>query len=114
MGFHFFEKRRAKVCLLRGHGIAQINLHQFTLVLGYTFALLANHRVGLSPLWSAPEVHQRSLVHAGNCAMGRARLFRVKLAADIFPRILRQGNAGITALLRTVMHQPVFADIEKA
>src|ERR1035437_3409570 len=46
--------------------------------------------------------------------MGRARLLRVELAAQIGNRVFLQRNARIAALLRAVMHQAVFADVEIA
>src|ERR1700685_593439 len=51
-------------------------------------------------------------MHARNRAVGRASFFRKKFAANVVARITGQRHARIPALLRAVMHQPVFANIE--
>ncbi len=51
-------------------------------------------------------------MHARNRAMRRTAFFRHILSPDVVERILLQRGAGISALLRAIMHQPVLADIE--
>src|ERR1035438_1824171 len=53
-------------------------------------------------------------MHARYRAMGRARLLRMELAAQIGQRVFLQRNGRIPALLRAVMHQPVLANVEVA
>src|SRR6185437_12353145 len=65
-------------------------------------------------LRSAPLVKVGHLVHAGNGAVRRARFLGQILAADIFHRVLHQRRGGIPALLRTVVHQPLLADVQVA
>src|SRR5437879_4125501 len=66
------------------------------------------------PLWPPPGVEDRNLMHARNCAMRRARLLRQILAANVIHRVLLQRNRRIPALLRAVMYEPVFANVEIA
>src|SRR2546427_13004852 len=63
-------------------------------------------------LRSAPEVHVRRVVHAGHRAPRRAGLLREELAANVLHRIARQRLGRITALLRAVVHQAVFANVK--
>ena len=65
-------------------------------------------------LRGAPRIEDRNLVHAGHRAVRRAAFFREIFAADIVARVSLERNARIAALLRTIVHQPVFADIEIA
>src|SRR5581483_3450427 len=51
-------------------------------------------------------------MHAGNRAMRSAALFGAILAADIVDCVFFKRNTRITALLRTIVHQAVFADIQ--
>src|ERR1700679_2044551 len=53
-------------------------------------------------------------MHAGNGATRRATFLRHKLPLALLVRVLQQRNAGITALLRTVMNQAVFANVQVA
>src|SRR5271168_465620 len=53
-------------------------------------------------------------MHARHGAMRRARLFSHELTAYIVASIGCERNSGITALLRAVVHQAVFADVEVA
>ena len=59
----------------------------------------------------APRVDHRNLMHARHGAARRAALFRDEFAANVVP-CTRQRLAGIAALLRAVVHQAVFADVE--
>src|SRR6185437_15479834 len=63
-------------------------------------------------LRSAPAVNCGNLVDAGDRAVWRAGFFRKELAANVGYGILFQGCARIAALLRAVMYQPVFANVE--
>jgi hypothetical protein len=65
-------------------------------------------------LGGAPEIHVRRVVHAGHGAARSAAFFRDELAADIVLRILRQWFGGIAALLRAVVDEAVFANVEVA
>src|SRR5215471_19805851 len=53
-------------------------------------------------------------MHAGNSAPRRAAFLGQKLAMAPLARVLGERNAGISTLLRTVMHQPVFANVQVA
>ena len=66
------------------------------------------------PLRIAPEIENRNLVDAGNRAVRSAGFFCQIFAVHVLTRVFLELNRGIAALLRTVMHQPVFADIEIA
>src|SRR6185437_15501011 len=70
--------------------------------------------VGFKALRSPPEINEGRLMHAGDGAVGRAGFLRQKLAADLTNRVLSQRRPRIAALLRAVMHQPVFTDIQVA
>src|SRR5207244_7232454 len=63
-------------------------------------------------LWRAPRIKNRNLMHAGNRAMGCAAFFCEILATDICNRVLLQRNRGIAALLRAIVHQSGFANIQ--
>ena len=62
----------------------------------------------------APTVENRNLMDARNRAVRRAAFFGEVLAADVVARVRRERNSRIAALLRAVMHQAVFADVEIA
>ena len=51
-------------------------------------------------------------MHTRDSAVRRARFLGVVLALYICERVLRNRDAWIAALLRAVMHQTVFADVE--
>src|SRR5215469_5897780 len=53
-------------------------------------------------------------MHARHCAMRRAALLCEELAANVGYGIALQRNSRVATLLRTVVHQPVFADIQIA
>src|ERR1700722_8259793 len=53
-------------------------------------------------------------MHARDGAMRRAGFFRHELAAYIVAGVGCERNSGIAALLRAVVHQAVFADVEIA
>ena len=53
-------------------------------------------------------------MYARDSAERRAAFWLRGLPHHIFPRVLFERNGGISTLLRTVMHQAVFADIKKA
>src|SRR5271165_5764661 len=52
------------------------------------------------------------MMHARHCAVWSTALFGEELAANVGDRVLLHRYAGIAALLRTVVHQAVFADVE--
>ena len=68
--------------------------------------------VGSDGLQAAPTIEDGDLMDAGNGAVRRAGFFGVVLAVAAFGRVFRQRNSGIAALLRTVVHQSVLADIK--
>src|SRR6266566_3366596 len=80
-----------------------LDLHEFA-----RFRLSRRGRLLRRP----PSIKYRNLVHAGNRTMRRARLLSHILAADVFYGVLLEWNRRIAALLRAVVHQPVFADVE--
>src|ERR1051326_2225443 len=53
-------------------------------------------------------------MHARHGAVRGAGFFGEIFAAQIFARISRERDAGIAALLRAVVHEAVFADVEVA
>ena len=55
----------------------------------------------------APGIEYGDLMHAGNRAMRRTAFFRHILSPDVVERVFLQRRAGISALLRAIMHQPV-------
>src|ERR1019366_2751559 len=67
---------------------------------------------GRDSLGRAPEVHIGGVVHAGDGAARRATFFGDELPADMLDRIVRQRNRRIAALLRTVMHQAILANVQ--
>src|SRR5712664_3427192 len=62
----------------------------------------------------APVVEDADLMDALDRAGGRAPFFGFVFALEIFHRVVFQRSAGITALLRAPVDQPVFADVEVA
>src|SRR4029077_14397192 len=62
-------------------------------------------------LRSAPVIDVGSLVYARHRAVRCAALLGEKFAANVFHRVVLQRCAGKSALLRAVVHQPVFADV---
>src|SRR5689334_6690395 len=82
-----------------------LNLHQA--VAARRCRLFAANR-----LLAAPEIKVRNLVHAGDSAKRSARLLRNVLAADILDGVLFQRLTGEAALLRAVVDQAVFADVQ--
>ena len=46
--------------------------------------------------------------------MGSAGFFRAVFVANVFDCVLFQRNCGIAALLRAIVHQAVFANVEIA
>jgi len=60
----------------------------------------------------SPAIDIRHLMHARDGAMWGATFFREELAPDVGNGILLQRDGGIAALLRTVVHQPVLANVE--
>src|SRR5271166_3067382 len=54
------------------------------------------------------------MMHAGNGAVRRTALFGEELSANVGDRVLLHRYSRICALLRAVVNQPVFADIEVA
>jgi len=65
-------------------------------------------------LRTAPGIQGRSLMHAGNGAARRATFLRHEFALALLVRIFEQRHAGIPALLRTIMDQAIFADVQVA
>src|SRR5580704_1719448 len=53
-------------------------------------------------------------MHAGYRATRSTALLREKFAVPLLVSVLRQRNAGVAALLRAIMHQAIFADVEIA
>src|SRR5262245_38235914 len=60
----------------------------------------------------APVIHHSDLLNAGDGTHFGAWLFGVKLASDVFAGVVFKRNGGVTALLRTVVNQSVFADVQ--
>src|SRR5271165_3125776 len=52
------------------------------------------------------------MMYARHCTVRSTALFGEELAANISDRVLLQRYAGIAPLLRAVVHQSVFADVE--
>src|SRR5271155_4787829 len=65
-------------------------------------------------LRGAPSIEDGNLVHARHGAMRRAAFLREIFAAHVVASIRGEGHTRIAALLRAVMHQPVFANVEVA
>src|SRR5512133_2005684 len=86
--------------------VAGFDLDEFGLGLGLGEGRCAG------ALRGAPPVHVGSLVRAGDGAQRGAGLLRQELASDVVHRVLGQRLAGIAALLRAVMNQAFFADVE--
>lgn len=63
-------------------------------------------------LRAAPAVKDGDLMHAGHGAPGCAGFFCIKLAVATLFGILSQRNPRIPSLLRAVMNQSVFANVE--
>src|SRR5882762_1014192 len=62
----------------------------------------------------SPRIEDRNLMHARYCAMRRAGLLGIEFAPQIGNGIFFEGNPRISALLRTIMHQAIFADVQIA
>src|SRR5579883_3647004 len=62
----------------------------------------------------AEFIEHRSLMNARDRAKRRASFGLAALSKRILARITLQRNARTPSLLRAVMHQPIFADIEKS
>ena len=60
----------------------------------------------------APAVEDGDLMHTGDGALRRAGFFRHVLAAKVDFRVILQRNAGVASLLRTVVDEAVFTNIE--
>src|SRR5262249_43287409 len=69
---------------------------------------------GRRTLRGAPGIEDRDLVHAGDGAVRGAAFFAEVFAADIGHGVGFERNRGESALLRAVVHEPVFADVEVA
>src|SRR6185312_11928850 len=63
-------------------------------------------------LWPAPAIQHGDLVHARDCAVGRTTLLGAVFASDVVDCVRKQRNSRIATLLRAVVHQAVFADIQ--
>lgn len=63
-------------------------------------------------LRAAPVVENSHLMNAGDRASRGAGFFREKFAAEVLGCVFGKRNARIAALLRTIVNQPVLADIE--
>ncbi len=63
-------------------------------------------------LRTSPEVHRRHAMDAADRAVRRAGLFRAELAPDIGDGVGLERHARIPALLRAVVDQALFADVE--
>ena len=69
---------------------------------------------GVGVLRSAPMVDVAYLVDAADRAVRGAGFLGQELAFDVFRRVVREGDAGVAALLGAVVDQAVFADVEVA
>src|SRR5271166_203053 len=69
---------------------------------------------GFECLRRTPEIDGGNLMNAGNRAVGSAAFLRQKFAPKVGLAVLLKGNARIAALLRTVVHQPVLANVQIA
>src|ERR1700743_291940 len=67
-----------------------------------------------SRLRRAPMVDVAHLMHAADGAVRRAGLRGKELPLHVLGSVFAQRNARKTALLRAVMHEAVFADVEVA
>src|SRR5581483_2059196 len=76
------------------------------------FATFNNPRQGL-PGTRAKLVQQRGLMNAGDGAKGRASFGTRAFANEILRGVPGERDPGMTALLGAVVHQPLFADVEK-
>src|SRR5271168_2315732 len=65
-------------------------------------------------LRSAIAVEHAGLMHAGQRAGRGAGFLGMELADDIVAAVIKQRNAGISALLRAPMHPSVLGDVEVA
>src|ERR1022692_3806460 len=92
------DKRRSSVLL---------QLHQ------PAWVTRSHRRYGQS-LRIAPVFDGAGLVGAGDGAARRALLGRAVLAPDILHRVLEQRLARVATLLRTIVHQAVFANVQVA
>src|SRR6516225_7352603 len=92
---------------------------------GQRFLLLPNGSLQLHKRWEGlsegrtslrvtPVVNHRHLLDAGNRAARRAGFHGVILVFEVLPTVLLQRNARVTSLLRTVMHQPLLANVKVA
>jgi hypothetical protein len=68
----------------------------------------------LPRLRGAPVVDVGDLVDAGDGAVGGAALLGEELALEVFAGVLGERDAGEAALLRAVVDEAVFADVEVA
>src|SRR5262245_1384501 len=59
-------------------------------------------------------IHHRHLMHAGDSAIRRAGFDGLGFAFKMLPSVIGERNGGIAALLRAVMNQSVFADVQVA
>ena len=62
----------------------------------------------------APGVEDRNLMDARNRAVRRAGFFRQIFTADVGNGVLLQRDPRVAALLRAIMHEPVFTDVQIA
>src|SRR5690242_19338056 len=85
---------------LRG---ALLDLHQGTLWKSWA---------GQGMLRGAPRIEDRYLVNTRHRAMRGAGFFAEILAPQVFARVVFQRNRRIAPLLRAVVHQAVFSDVE--
>src|SRR4030095_8013427 len=65
-------------------------------------------------LRGAPRVEHRDLMHARDGAVRSTGFFGEIFAADVGGGILLEGNSRIATLLRTVVDETVFTDVEIA
>lgn len=63
-------------------------------------------------LRTPPVVENSHLMNAGDRASGGAGFLREKFAAEVPGCVFGKRNARIATLLRTIVNQPVLADIE--
>src|ERR1700683_387615 len=69
---------------------------------------------GIEGLGRAPGIDGRHLVYAGHRAARGAALFCKTFAMALLVSVLHERDAGVSALLRAIMDQAVFTDVEVA
>src|SRR6516225_6724087 len=63
-------------------------------------------------LWPSPEIHRRHAMDTAYRAVRRAWFGRRELPADVADRVGLERHRRISALLRAIVHETVFADVQ--